>query len=124
MMAKTYTELEAWGIFIGALVIGIVSTSIFWAYITVPESVKQIQKEISNVTTINASATMDLSIPKEFVTFCSKVDGTPIWDNTGFRQCTVEDSSGKNLLVMNFLCRKFNLTLSYGSFGVKCEGKI
>ena len=46
-MAKTYTELEAWGIFVGALVIGIVATSIFWAYITVPENVKNIEKEIN-----------------------------------------------------------------------------
>ena len=44
-MAKSYTELEAWGIFVGALVIGIVLTSVFWAIITVPEQEKQITKQ-------------------------------------------------------------------------------
>jgi len=118
-MAKTYTELEAWGIFIGALVIGVVLTSIFWAFITIPEDTKKIEKEIKNQT-----ETINIETPNDFVIFCKKVDGTPNWDNTGFRQCIVEDSSEKNLVVMNLLCKKFNLSLSYGSFGVKCEGKI
>ena len=118
-MAKTYSELEAWAIFIGALIIGVVLTSLFWAFITVPEEVKEIEKEIKN-----ATDTFNVEKPNEFVTFCDKVDGISNWDNAGFRQCIVKDSSEKNLIVMNLLCRKFNLSLSYGSFGVKCEGKI
>ena len=117
-MAKSYTELEAWAIFIGALIIGIVATSIFWAFITIPEEVKQIEKEIKN-----ATETFAVVKPDDFITFCKKVDGIPIWDSQGFRQCAMKDSSEKNLIVMNLLCRKFNLSLSYGSFGVKCEGK-
>jgi len=117
-MAKTYSELEAWAIFIGALIIGVVLTSLFWAFITVPEEVKEIEKEIKN-----ATDTFNVEKPNEFVTFCDKVDGISNWDNAGFRQCVVKDSSEKNLIVMNLLCKKFNLTLSYGSFGVKCEGK-
>ena len=118
-MAKTYTELEAWAIFIGALIIGVVLTSVFWAFITVPESVKKIEQEIKN-----ATEPVSLEKPDDFVTFCKKVDGSPNWDSGGFRQCIVQDSSEKNLIVMNLLCKKFNLTLSYGSFGVKCEGTI
>ena len=118
-MAKTYTELEAWAIFIGALIIGVVVTSVFWAYITIPEDVKQIEKEIKN-----ASESVRIEEPKEFITFCNKIDGISNWDNTGLRQCTVDNPSEKNLIVMNLLCKKFNLSLSYGSFGVKCEGKI
>lgn len=117
-MAKTYTELEAWGIFIGALIIGVVLTSVFWAYITIPEDVKKIDKEIKN-----ATSTVDMEKPADFITFCKKVDGTANWDSSGFRQCIVADSSEKNLVVMNLLCRKFNMSLSYGSFGVKCERK-
>ena len=117
-MAKTYSELEAWAIFIGALIIGVVLTSLFWAFITVPEEVKEIEKEIKN-----ATDTFNVEKPNEFVTFCDKVDGISNWDNAGFRQCVVKDSSEKNLIVMKLLCRKFNFTLSYGSFGVKCEGK-
>ena len=118
-MAKTYTELEAWAIFVGALVIGIVLTSVFWAFITVPEDVKKIEQEIKN-----ATEAVQIEAPNEFVTFCKKVDGISSWDNAGFRQCVVKDSSEKNLIVMNLLCKKFNLSLSYGSFGVRCEGKI
>ncbi|MBI2656557.1 hypothetical protein HYX03_02370 [Candidatus Woesearchaeota archaeon] len=118
-MAKTYSELEAWGIFVGALVIGVVLTSVFWAFITVPDDVKKIEKELRN-----ATETFNVEKPNEFITFCDKVDGASIWDNKGFRQCIVRDSSEKNLIVMNLLCKKFNLSLSYGSFGVKCEGKI
>ena len=118
-MAKTYTELEAWGIFIGALVIGVVLTSVFWAFITVPEDIKKIDREIKN-----ATEQVSIEIPTEFVKFCQQVDGVSNWDNKGLRQCVLKDSSEKNLIVMNLLCKKFNLTLSYGSFGVKCEGKI
>ncbi len=118
-MAKTYTELEAWGIFVGALIIGVVVTSVFWAFITIPESDKKIENEISN-----ATDTVSLDKPNDFITFCKKVDGTPNWDDTGFRQCIVKDPSEKNLVVMNLVCKKFNLSLSYGSYGVKCEGKI
>jgi len=117
-MAKTYTELEAWGIFVGALIIGIVVTSIFWAFITTPEEVKKIEKEIQN-----ASESVSVETPAEFVIFCNKVDGTPSWDSKGFRQCTVKESSEKSLIVMNLLCKKFNLSLSYGSYGIKCENK-
>ena len=118
-MAKTYSELEAWAIFIGTLIIGVVVTSLFWAFITIPEDVKKIEKEIKNV-----SEYIKIEAPNDFITFCKKVDGSPNWDNNGFRQCVVDDTSEKNLIVMNLLCKKFNLTLSYGSFGVKCEGKI
>ena len=117
-MAKTYTELEAWGIFIGALVIGIVLTSVFWAFITLPENIKKIEKEIKN-----ASESIKIEEPDDFIAFCGKVDGVPSWDSNGFRRCAVDKSSEKNLVVMNLLCKKFNLTLSYGSFGVKCERK-
>ncbi len=118
-MAKTYTDLEAWGIFVGALIIGVVLTSVFWAFITVPEDVKKIEKEIEN-----ATEPIKIEMPNDFVTFCKKVDGISNWDNSGFRECIVKDASEKNLIVMNLLCKKFNLSLSYGSFGVKCEGII
>ena len=117
-MAKTYTELEAWAIFVGALVIGIVLTSLFWAFITIPDDVKQIEKEIKN-----ATDPVNMEKPNDFITFCKKIGGASNWDSRGFRQCIVSDSSDKNQVVMDLLCRKFNLTLSYGSFGVKCEGK-
>ena len=123
-MAKTYTELEAWGIFMGALVIGIVLTSVFWAYITVPQEVKRLESEIKNATESNATEITSLQAPTDFIKFCRQVDGVSNWDNAGFRQCMIKDTSEKNLIVMNLLCKKFNLTLSYGSFGVKCEGKI
>ena len=119
-MAKTYSELEAWTIFIGALVIGVVLTSMFWAFITIPEDVKNIEKEIKNAT---KTETINIEKPEDFINFCKKVDGIANWDDTGFRQCIVKDSE-KNLIVMNLLCKKFNLTLSYGSFGVRCEGKV
>jgi len=122
-MAKTYTELEAWGIFVGALVIGIVLTSVFWAFITVPEEIKEIKKEIKNASE-SPDESAAIETPREFVTFCEKIDGDASWDSTGFRQCTVEDSTEKNLIVMKLLCKRYNLTLSYGSYGVKCEGKI
>ena len=118
-MAKTYSELEAWAIFVGALIIGVVLTSVFWAFITIPEDVKKIEKEIKN-----ATESINIEKPSDFITFCDKVDGAPSWDNAGFRQCIVKDPSEKNLIIMDLLCKKFNLSLSYGSFGVKCEGKI
>ena len=120
-MAKTYTELEAWAIFIGALIIGVVLTSVFWAFITIPEDVKNIEKEVKNATNLTE---FKVDTPNYFISFCKSVAGTSNWDNAGFRQCIVKDSSEKNLIVMNLLCKKFNLTISYGSFGVKCEGTI
>ena len=120
-MAKTYTELEAWAIFISALVIGVVVTSVFWAYITTPEDVRKIGKEIENAS--DASLKETVLIPTDFVVFCQQIDGTASWDNTGFRQCVIQDSSEKDLIAMKLLCTKFNLSLSYGSFGVKCERK-
>ena len=123
-MAKTYTELEAWGIFVGALIIGVVLTSVFWAFITVPKEIKKIDKEIKNATANNATEVVSMQKPDDFISFCKKVDGLSAWNNAGFRQCTVKDPSEKNLITMNLLCKKFNLTLSYGSFGVKCEGKV
>jgi len=117
-MAKTYTELEAWGIFIGALIIGIVLTSVFWGFITVPKEVKQLEKEIKN-----ASETINVVEPKDFIVFCDEIDGKVSWDNEGFKQCVLSKYTEKNLIVMKLLCKKFNLSLSYGSFGVKCEGK-
>ena len=83
-MAKTYTELEAWAIFIGALVIGIVLTSVFWAYITIPEDIKKIGNQ-----TTNATESINIEKPNDFVTFCKQVDGVPNWDRKGFRQCIV-----------------------------------
>ena len=118
-MAKSYTELEAWGIFVGALIIGVVVTSVLWAFITVPQEAKIIGKEIKN-----ASLSITIDKPDDFISFCEKIDGASNWDNKGFRQCIVNDYSEKNLIVMNLLCRKFNLSLTYGSFGVKCEGKV
>lgn len=120
-MSKTYTELEAWAIFVGALIIGVVLTSLFWAFITVPEEVKTINKEIQSAAKNLSEA---IIIPNDFVLFCKEIDGTPNWDNTGLRQCVKEDTSEKSLTAMNLLCKKFNLSLSYGSFGVKCEGRV
>lgn len=119
LMAKTYTELEAWGIFLGAIIISVVVTSVFWAFITAPEAEKSIGDEIKNATEL-----VNIDKPSDFITFCNQVDGIPSWDSSGFRQCVLKDPSERNLIVMNLLCKKFNLTLSYGSFGVKCEGKI
>ncbi len=121
-MAKSYSELEAWGIFVGALVIGVVLTSVFWAIITVPEQEKKITKQIEEAKSTNHSFL--ISEPSEFVTFCKKVDGSYRWDNTGMRECTVSDVSEKNVMVMDLLCKTFNLSLSYGSYGVKCEGTV
>ena len=122
-MAKSYTELEAWGIFIGAFVIGMVLTSVFWAIITVPDTEKKIAEEIREAQS-NATDAFNIEEPSEFVTFCKQIDGAYRWDNTGLRECTVADNSEKNLIVMNLLCKKFNLSLSYGSYGVKCEGTV
>lgn len=122
-MAKTYSELEAWAIFTGALIIGVVLTSVFWAFITTPEDVKIIESEVKNATETNLTE-FKIDIPNEFIDFCKNVDGASSWDSAGFRQCIVKQQSEKNLIVMNLLCKKFNLTLSYGSFGVKCEGKV
>ena len=97
-MAKTYTELEAWAIFVGALVIGVVATSVFWAFITIPEDVKNIEKEIKS-----ANETFSIATPQDFVAFCRNVDGVSNWDNNGFRQCILKDASEKNLIVMNLL---------------------
>jgi hypothetical protein len=118
-MAKTYSELEAWGIFVGALVIGVVLTSVFWGFITVSDEEKQIEVAIQN-----ASESVIIEIPNEFITFCKTVKGDVAWDQTGFRECVLRDTSEKNLIVMNLLCKKFNLSMSYGSFGVKCDGTI
>jgi hypothetical protein len=121
-MAKSYTELEAWGIFIGALVIGIVLTSIFWAIITVPEQKKKIDEQIEQAAHSNRS--VPISEPTEFLTFCQRVDGAYRWDHTGLRECTVPEISERNIMVMDLLCKTFNLSLSYGSYGIKCEGTI
>ena len=120
-MAKTYSELEAWGIFAGALMIGIVVTSMFWAYITKPEDVKKLEEVLGNATLQNASLS---EMPSKFLLFCDELNGVSIWDSSGFRQCILEDYSGQNLIKMNLLCKQFNLTLSYGSYGVKCEGTV
>ena len=121
-MAKSYTELEAWGIFIGALVIGIVLTSVFWAIITVPEDEKRIEQEIKAAEKDNVTFVMQE--PRDFITFCQKVDGSYRWDNEGLRECTINDASEKSLIAMRVLCNKFNLSLSYGSYGVRCEGTV
>ena len=122
-MAKTYSELEAWGIFFGALIIGIVLTSVFWAFITVPEAEKKIEQQIANASKANETE-FKLERPLEFERFCTKIDGKSFWDNSGFRQCIKEEYVQKDLIAMNLLCKTFNLTLSYGSYGVKCEGRV
>jgi len=122
-MAKTYNELEAWGIFFGALIIGIVLTSVFWAYITIPEEEKKIEIQLQNASKENKSD-FQLIRPAEFERFCAKIDGTANWDNSGFRQCIKEDYTQKDLIAMSLLCKTYNLTMSYGSYGVKCEGKV
>src|SRR3989344_3832311 len=117
-MPKTYTEMEAWGIFVGALIIGIVLTSLFWAFITKPKSDVPDEKIPDNHT---ESITVD--VPEEFLKTCNKMRGEPTWDNSGFRQCSIEYFTDKDIIAMNLLCKKYNLSLTYGSFGVKCEGK-
>ena len=117
-MAKSYSELEAWGIFAGALVIGVVLTSVFWAYVTISPEKKEIENQ-----TRNATESFNAEIPTNFINFCKEVSGSAKWDSSGMMECTLEEPSEKNLIVMKLLCKKFNLTLSYGSFGVKCEGK-
>ena len=117
-MSKSYTEMEAWGIFVGALIIGIVLTSIFWAFITKPKTEVQDEKSLEKN---NESITV--MVPEEFLKTCNKMRGEPKWDNSGFRQCSIEDFTDKDIISMNLLCKRYNLSLTYGSFGVKCEGK-
>ncbi len=127
-MARNYTELEAWGIFIGGFVIAIVLTSIFWAYITLPESNEEKQEYNASKEAENDNQNARLSKPDDFINFCRKVNGRSEWDSSGMKKCIIIDSSEKNLeknmVIMNLLCKKFNLTMTYGSYGVKCEGKV
>ena len=67
---------------------------------------KKIEREIVNASAKNLSGSM--SIPSDFDKFWKTVDGVSNWDNAGFRQSTLADTSDKNLIVMEFLCKKFN----------------
>jgi len=91
MVRSTYTSLEAWAIFAGGLIIGVVLTSFFWAYITIPKEVKDLKNEAEG-------------------------------DSGGYRSCSIDSTEGKDVVVMNVFCKKFELNLSYGSYGVRCEG--
>ncbi len=117
MARSTYTTPEAWAIFAGGLLIGVVLTSIFWAIITIPDEVKILKKEAQG-----QSQELDLKKPVEFINFCEELDGKAEWDSQGFRSCEIDSTEEKDVVVMNVFCKKFELNLSYGSYGVKCDG--
>lgn len=117
MARSTYTAPEAWAIFAGGLVIGIVVTSFFWAYITIPDEVKDLKKGARE-----QPQQIELQKPADFIKFCEELDGTPEWDSRGFRSCALDSTDEKDVVVMSVFCRKFELNLSYGSYGVKCDG--
>ena len=87
------------------------------------EEEKIIEEKLQNATKSNDS-NFELVRPTDFERFCTKVDGKALWDNSGFRQCIMEEYTQKDLVSMNLLCKTYNLTLSYGSFGLKCEGTV
>lgn len=118
-MAKrhSYSAAEAWAIFVGGFIIGIVLTSFFWAYITIPEEVRNLDEE-----TIEELGPMELTKPVEFINFCNGIKGTPEWDSSGYRKCVMDSTDEQDVIVMSVVCRKFDLNLSYGSYGVACEG--
>jgi len=117
MVRSTYTAAEAWAIFAGGLIIGIVLTSFFWAYITIPEDVRSLKKEAAQ-----QPQQLELEKPVEFITFCEELDGQAEWDSGGYRSCSLDSTDGKDVVTMSVFCRKFDLNLSYGSYGVRCEG--
>lgn len=116
MAKNTYTAAEAWAVFFGGLLIGIVVTSFFWAYITVP-------KEVFNLDDgeIEKLESVEIIKPVEFINFCEGVKGKAEWDDTGYRSCSLSSTDQKDVVVMSVFCKKFNLTMSYGSFGVECQ---
>ncbi len=117
MVRSTYTSPEAWAIFAGGLIIGVVLTSFFWAYITIPKDVKDLKKAAGQ-----QPQQIELSKPAEFISFCEDLDGKAEWDSGGYRSCSIDSTEGKDVVVMNVFCKKFELNLSYGSYGVRCEG--
>ncbi len=117
MARLTYTAAETWAIFTGGIIIGIVLTSFFWAYITIPDEVKKLKKEAHT-----QPQEIVLEKPIEFIDFCGELDGEAEWDSTGYRSCSLESTDGKDVVVMNVFCKKFGLNLSYGSFGIRCQG--
>ena len=100
-MAKSYTEKEASTIFVAALIIGTVVTSIFWAIFV--GFGNPVLKEI-NSTNLTS---LEIVAPQDFINFCNAVDGTSVWDSSGFRQCSVEKPSDKNLITMNLMVEKW-----------------
>jgi len=117
MVRHTYSAAEAWAIFFGGLIIGVVLTSFFWAYITIPEELRNIDEEV-----IEEIGPVEFVKPIEFINFCKNVKGHPEWDNTGYRECILDSTDEKDVIVMSVFCRKFDLNMSYGSFGIKCQG--
>jgi hypothetical protein len=118
MAKRTYTSPEAWAIFFGGLIVGVVFTSFFWAYTSIPEEVKQIQQEAKDATTI------ELTRPVEFIKFCEGLSGRVEWDSEGYRSCSIDTTEDeKDVVAMSVFCKKFNLTISYGSYGVRCHSE-
>jgi hypothetical protein len=116
MAKRTYTSPEAWAIFAGGLIVGVVFTSFFWAYTSIPPEVAQIQEEAKNADTV------ELTRPIEFITFCEGLSGTVEWDSEGYRSCSIDTTNdNKDVVAMSVFCKKFNLTMSYGSYGVRCH---
>ena len=115
MSRITYTAAETWSIFAGGLIIGIVLTSFFWAYITIPDEVKTLKEEAKSADSLS------LEKPVEFINFCEELDGKAEWDSAGYRSCSLESTNDKEVLVMSVFCKKFDLNMSYGSYGVRCE---
>lgn len=109
-----YTPTEAWAVLFGGLLMGIVITSFFWAYITVPQ-------EVFNFDEVEEVGSIEIIKPVEFINFCEGVKGKAVWDDTGYRSCSLTSTDQKDVVVMSVFCKKFNLTISYGSFGVKCQ---
>jgi len=119
MAKRTYTAPEAWAIFAGGLIVGVVFTSFFWAYTSIPPEVAQIKEEAKNLDTV------ELTRPIEFVRFCEGLEGKAEWDSEGYRSCSIDTTDdSKDVVAMSVFCKKFNLTMSYGSYGVRCHNDI
>lgn len=118
MSAKRYNEVEAWSIFFGGLIIGIVISSMLWAYVTRPRTLVQ---NDSMRHTQHSTELLSFERPHDFIRLCRQLDGTPKWDSTGFKECRVHDSSQESLASMNQLCKKYSLNLTYGSEGIVCQ---
>lgn len=117
MADRSYSESEAWTILFGGFIVGIVLTSVFWAYATAPD-----EPETINESSLAGSNITILEPPHEFQEFCRKIKGKSEWDNTGFKKCGLAEYDDRNLMLMSVLCKKYGLNLMYGSSGVKCEG--